>query len=289
MGRKTGWMITIVFWILVFGFPAMADVGPKPEINIAVLNFPEEEYYLDLLIVGEASEHLYQNLNRSLDEIDPVLIELLKQNRETGWHLGITDGTNIPMSGKLTGEENDEKMFHRFGYVGVPNSFKVIVVTKDGTVKISSQYDRKSFVSNMVYDFHENTLRTRSPIALAYLLQFVTTCIPTLLIEGILLIGFGFSGKKNWIVFLGANITTQVFLTAILGTTLIRSGLLAAILLQIPVELGILVMETIAYTFLLEGRSRGRRIGYGITANLCTWVLGFFMVTFQYMILEHIT
>lgn len=78
-------------------------------------------------------------------------------------------------------------------------------------------------------------------------------------------------------------------MTAILGTTLIRSGLLAAIPLQIPVELGILVMETIAYTFLLEGRSRGRRIGYGITANLCTWVLGFFMVTFQYMILEYIT
>lgn len=110
MGRKTGWMITIVFWILVFGFPAMADVGPKPEINIAVVNFPEEEYYLDLLIVGEASEHLYQNLNRSLDEIDPVLIELLKQNRETGWHLGITDGTNIPMSGKLTGEKRWENV-----------------------------------------------------------------------------------------------------------------------------------------------------------------------------------
>lgn len=289
MKVKTEWIVTIAFWTLVFCFPAMADMGPKPELNIAVENFPAEEYYLDLLIEGDAGDHLYGNIKNTSDEIDPVLIELLKQNRETGWHLGITDGTNIPMSGKLTGEEKDGKMYHRFGYVGVPNSFKVIVVTKDGTVKISGQYDRKNFVSNMVYDFHENTLRTRSPIALAYLLQFMSTCIPTLLIEGILLLVFGFRGKKNWIVFLGANIATQVFLTVTLGTALIRSGLLAAMLVQIPIELIILVMETIVYNFLLEGRSRGRRVGYGITANLCTWVLGFFMITFQYLILGHIT
>lgn len=289
MRRKTGWIIMIVFWTLAFCFPATADMGPKPELNITVVNVPEEEYYLDLLIEGNASDHLYQNLNNSPDEIDTALIELLKQNREDGWHLGITDGTNIPMSGKLIGEKKGGKMFHHFGYVGVPNSFKVIVVTKDGTVKISSQYDRKSFVSNMVYDFHENTLRARSPIALAYLLQFVTTCIPTLLIEGILLLAFGFSGKKNWTIFLWTNLTTQVLLTVILGTALIRSGLLAAMLVQIPVELGILVVETIVYNFLLEGRSRGRRIGYGITANLCTWGLGFFMITFQYLILGHIT
>lgn len=81
------------------------------------------------------------------------------------------------------------------------NSFKVIVVTKEGTIKISDQYDRKSFVSNMIYDFNENTLRRQSPIALAYLLQFVTTCIPTLLIEGILLIEFSFFGKKNGIFY----------------------------------------------------------------------------------------
>lgn len=289
MRRKTGWIIMIAFWTLVFCFPVMADMGPKPELNITVINFPAEEYYLDLLIEGGATDHLYQNLNNSLDEIDPVLIELLKQNRENGWHLGITDGTNIPMSGNLIGEEKDGKIFHHFGYVGVPNSFKIIVVTKDGTVKISDQYDRKSFVSNMVYDFHENTLRTRSPITLAYLLQFMTTCIPTLLIEGILLLAFGFFGKKNWTIFLWANLMTQVFLTVTLGTALIRSGLLAAMLVQIPVELGILVVETIVYNFLLEGRSRGRRIGYGITANLCTWVLGFFMITFQYLLLGHIT
>lgn len=87
MRRKIGWVITIVFWTLVFCFPVMADMGPKPEINISVVNFPEEEYYLDLLIEGDASDYLYNNLRTASYEIDPVLIELLRKNREAWWQI----------------------------------------------------------------------------------------------------------------------------------------------------------------------------------------------------------
>ena len=57
MNRKF-WVLFI--FLLAFPFPALADMGPKPEIVIRLKNPPKEEYLLDLLIhkrrqIGRAS------------------------------------------------------------------------------------------------------------------------------------------------------------------------------------------------------------------------------------------
>lgn len=278
---KAKWLVIIVFASLLFCFPARADMGPKPEINITVKNPPDEEYYLDLLIEGDADGNYYPNIKNGSAVYNDELLDLLRKNRETGWHLGITDGTGTPMSGKLTGVQDDSKMVHHFGYIGVPDQFKIIVVTKNGNVQISEVYNRHSFTSNLVYDYRKNSVRDRAPIVLAYLFQFVTTCIPTLIVEGILLLAFGFSSKQNWKKFLYVNLITQILLTATMGQALIKGGLLMAMIVQFIIELLILIGESTAYAFLLEGHGRGRRIGYGITANLCTWAMGAFIIVFQ--------
>lgn len=285
---KIKWIVTLIFLSLVYCFPVRADMGPKPGINITVKNPPAETYYLDLMIEGDDQANLYQNL-RNQGPCDEKLLELLRTSRETGWHLGIVDGTNMPMSGKPQGRADENKMIHEFGYMGVPDRFRIIVVTESGEVKISNLFNRNSFISNLVFDFESGKVKSKFPIAVSYLFQFATTCIMTLMVEGILLLVFGFSKKNNWIIFLRVNLITQILLTVLLGSVLIRSGLLAAMLLQAPLELIILLGETIAYAFLLEGYTKGRRIGYGITANLCSWILGFIMITFQYFLITNIS
>lgn len=103
----------------------MADMGPKPGINITVKNPPAETYYLDLMIEGDYDGNLYQNL-RNQDPCDEKLLVMLRANREPGWHLGIVDGTNMPMSGQLLGSADGDIMIHKFGYVGVPDRKSVV-------------------------------------------------------------------------------------------------------------------------------------------------------------------
>jgi hypothetical protein len=54
-----GTFILIVLFLFAVPTTARADVGPKPELTIVVRNPPEGEYYLDLLIQGDAS---YDNI-----------------------------------------------------------------------------------------------------------------------------------------------------------------------------------------------------------------------------------
>lgn len=286
---KIKWIILTVLVSLIFCFPVRADMGPKPEINITIKNPPLEDYYLDLLIEGSVDDNYYNNLRNGQEIYEESLVDLLRKSRLDGWHLGIVDGTGIPMSGKLIGVQKNGKIIHHFGYVGVPDAFKVIVVTKSGEVKISEVFHRHSFITNLTYDFEYNIVKEQIPLAVSYLIQFATTCIPTLLVEGILLIAFGFSKKKNWLVFLTVNLITQILLTATMGSALIKSGLLMAMIVQFIMETLILAGETIAYTFLLEGHGKGRRIGYGLTANVCTWVMGFFIIVAQSLVMGNLT
>ena len=54
------------------------------------------------------------------------------------------------------------------------------------------------------------------------LLGMLVYQIPTLVIEGVILLLFGFSLKKNWKAFLLVNIITQIFLTVTVGISLIK-------------------------------------------------------------------
>lgn len=65
-------------------------------------------------------------------------------------------------------------------------------------------------------DYATNQAKAPS-IWLSYLIQFLTTCILTLIIEGIILILFGYKLKENYKVFLVVNIITQIALTMTLG------------------------------------------------------------------------
>ena len=49
-------LILGVLLLLVLGQVAYADVGPKPELDIEIVDLPDGEYYVALLILDAAGE-----------------------------------------------------------------------------------------------------------------------------------------------------------------------------------------------------------------------------------------
>ena len=74
---------------------------------------------------------------------------------------------------------------------------------------------------------------------------------------------------------LPASLAPQLAMSLSLGTTALREGVgFGYYLLFIPLELVILLAETVVYRRLFTGAGKGRATVYGIAANLCSAVLG---------------
>ena len=260
---------------LAWSSPVHADFGPKPSITIVVKNPPAETYYLDLLI---PEEKVNNSLADERDQYDPVKFGLLENYRDGEWVPALVHGTQIPLFGKLTGSRQGANIVHTFSYFGTPERFKIIIVTPDNQVVTSGELVRKTFQMTLTYDYQTGTVSQQS-IVVVYLVQFLSTLIPTLIIEGLLLLVFGFSLRLSWRPFLLINLVTQVLLTAALGTAAITQGLFAAYLLAVPVEAVIIIAEAIAYTRLLKQHGKGRRIAYAIVANSISLVAGLVAMT----------
>lgn len=261
---------------------ALADMGPKPQITVVVQNLPGEEYYLDLLVYGDPETDLYDNLRDSREEYDPGMLAVLESYQEDGWYPALTRGTRIPMFGSLLGKSDGDERIHTFSYLGVPEDFKVITVSSSGEVSVSREIHRNTFQAVVYYNWETGAVTQRS-LAVSYLLQFLMTFLPTALIEGILLLLFRFSLRDNLRLFLLVNLITQAVLTAVLGSAMFRSGVLLAYFFYVPLELAILLGETVAYTRLLKGHSFRRRAAYAITANLVSAVSGWFLLWYEFL------
>lgn len=261
---------------------AYADIGPKPEVTITVVNAPEGVLYLDLLAQGEPTDQPYSNSN---GECDPALLDNLRSLEGDGWVLAYTTGTKgPPVFGDVRPREDGT---WRFSYVGLPESFRVAAATADEAKAAEVSYTR-DFVDNIVYDWQANTVREATPPPLRFLVRLAATLIPTLLIEGALFWLFGFRERRGWLVFLAVNTATQVGLHLAVGSILPQAGwhfLNYTLTILIP-ELIIWAAEAAAYAFLLREHSRGRRVGYAFAANFASFVLGYFPLHLLYDLLR---
>lgn len=262
--------LIILFLVMsVFPITVYADMGPKPKITIRVANPPEGEYYLDLLVKDEGT---YDNLKEDRAGYDQTKLALLEAYYSGGWHPGLTKGTGAPLFGKLTGIAESEKMIHSFSYMGVPGDFKLILVTPDNQIVVSEEIHKNAFDFTLDYDYLTGDIRIEK-LPDSYLKQYLSTCIPTLFLEGIVLLLFGFSLKKNWKPFVGINVITQIFLTAA-ASVFITEGQVTGYLVIIPVEILIVLVEMLAFSILLTQHSKLRRIVFAITANLFSFLIG---------------
>ena len=271
---------------------ALADSGPKPQLTVRVKNAPQEPYYLDLLAEGDwdaedmdSNDGIEQNYYGKEDTLDPDLLALLRENVPEGWHACVAQGTTgAPIQGELYSESTDASgnALHVFGYHGVPSTYRIILVTQSGKVWLSEALERKVLQSSVTVhwaDDAESTTVTVPSTIIGYLLQFLATFVPTLLIEGILLLLFQYSWRQNWKAFLFVNLVTQGLLAVASSSFTAHSGVSGWYLFCffLPAELVVMLVEVFLYAGrgLLTGHSRGRAALYAVTANFASAFLGY--------------
>ena len=254
---------------------AGADTGSKDNLIIYVKNPPSEPYYLDLLTKNSGAYNGYYERNR--ETLDQEMIESLYSYKNEGWTPALAGGTELPMSGELTGKQTGNQMIHRFGYYGLPDTYRIIIVTESGKVSASDICTRVALQSSVTYDYASGKV-TVPPVFLTYLFQFAVTFILTIVFEGIVLLIFRINLKENWKVFLIVNFITQIILTLTVGAALVNGGSNSAYSLQPLIEILILAGEAIAYRFFLTGTGNKRKVAYAVVANLTSWIIGIIWV-----------
>lgn len=274
--RRSVFILFLVLLTALAPLTAYADMGPKASLTVCVEHPPEEPYYLDLLTQEPGED---SNLSpEERDTLNEEMVSALFSKEDEGWSPALAGGTSVPMWGELTGRlQSDGSMLHVFSYVGVPKTYRIILVTESGNVSVSEAATRNTLQGTVTYDYESGSLKTPS-IVPAYALQFGITFGATLLLEGILLLLYGFSLKENWKLFVLVNLVTQIGLTATVGAVLINQGPLMAYITQGPAELVIIAAESAIYAKWLKGHDRKRRIGYGIIANIASYAAGFFLM-----------
>lgn len=99
----------------------------------------------------------------------------------------------------------------------------------------------------------------------------------TLFLEGIIFWIFGFRGKRNWMIFFVLNSSTQLALNLMIHGPDLGSY---ALMFYLLAEAAILLVELIAFLFLLQKTSKWRTIAFAATANLFSLALGGYLLLY---------
>ena len=144
--------ILLLLTAMLLTVSALANSGPKAQLTVKVVNAPSEPYYLDLLEKGDYQGHTYgsgdgddtySGIDWSYSEeeiaaLDDELLDALRAAVPEGWHACTAQGTNgAPMWGDLIGSDAGGVRLHSFRYHGVPDTYRIILVTKSGESWVS--------------------------------------------------------------------------------------------------------------------------------------------------------
>ena len=276
--------ILLLLTAMLLTVSALADSGPKAQLTVKVVNAPSELYYLDLLAEGEYEHEGDSDFSSLSDEeraaLDADMLAALRAAVPDGWHACLAQGVNgPPIWGDLVGEDaGNGTQLHTFGYVGVPDTYRILIVTKSGESWVSDTLHRATLQSSVTVDWAAKTADAPSA-AMAYALQFLCTLLPTLLIEGLLLFAFGYRSKRSWRVFLLVNLVTQGAFAVYLAVIVLNHGVSGwSLLFYIPIEIIITAVELLCYRRLLTEKGKGRATGYAIVANVHSATVGLLLI-----------
>ena len=275
--------ILLLLTAMLLTVSALADSGPKAQLTVKVENAPNELYDLDLLAEGEYEHEGDSDFSSLSDEeraaLDADMLAALRAAVPDGWHACTAQGTNgAPMWGDLIGSDAGGVRLHSFRYHGVPATYRILIVTKIGESWVSDTLHRATLQSSVRVDWAAKTAAAPSA-GTAYTLQFLCTLLPTLLIEGALLLLYGYRSRRSWLVFLLVNLVTQGAFAAYLAATVLNHGVSGwSLLFYLPIELIITVVESLLYRRLLTERSWERAVGYAIVANVCSATVGLLLI-----------
>ena len=191
-----------------------------------------------------------------------------------GWHYAMLDGTQPPLFYK-----HPDKDTFVFSYFGTPDTFRIAVYDdSQQKVNFSEVMKRTQLQQTFTYQFRDHSVKTDALLR-NNLRQFLSSLLPTLLIEGALLVPFGFWEKRNRRVFLGVNIGTQILLTVVTACCMAGGMILYRYLVFVPLELVIWLIEALIYRRTLQSRrEKAHPVWYALCANALSAAATFFSV-----------
>lgn len=296
-------MILFLLAAALLTVPVFADFGPKPQLTVRVENAPEELYYLDLLAEGDASRYSdetvgglrpsYVYTEEELAALDRALLEDFTAAIPEGWYGCVTQGRMV------WGNIDSKDGYFQFNYLGVPDVCRILIVTKSGETFLSEPFDRQVLQSSATVDWELKTVTT-PPLWRGYATQFLATFLPTLAIEGVLLLLFRLWSRRNALVFLGVNLVTQGGLTLWTSMRTVRYGWLWAWMIRdalryfdpetllyrlrvfpifwlLPAEVLIFLAEMGLYMKFFRDCSKKRAALCALTGNLASFLLGLYL------------
>ncbi|MBO6166369.1 MAG: hypothetical protein J6O17_08400 [Eubacterium sp.] len=268
--NKTILLLLLTMMVIsIFPTQVHADMGPKPSIKLTVVNAPED-YYIALL-----ADEFERDMPESELQIDSVtedsVREYLKNFYYNGWYF-----FESPV-GRNVYKKNVEGVY-LFDYM-VPNPFRVIIISTDGTITISKEIHIEEYNSEVTYDFSADTLTEKNKgKGYGKRIFWIIVCyILTLIFEYIILKIFRYpKNKRNLICFFVTNTITQIALNTFVAV--FWNAGLAMFIVSIWIEIFIIAIEAIVYAFNLvdmyDDRHPARGIAYSIAANLFSIFMG---------------
>lgn len=254
--------------VLLAGTALANSAPPDYRVEVKVVNGPNEPYYLDLLERWDGER--MANPPKGLDQ---DLLSAMEAAQPPGWRACTLSRIGDYYRGDMAGKNG----VHVFHGMDTPKEFRILIVTESGESWVSEPMRREVFQSAVTVDWERGTAKM-SPKWIAFCTQLLATLIPTLLIEGLLLLAFGLASKRNFLVFLLTNLVTQGALSAFLASNLIQRDFFYvmsfSLLLIIPAELLIAAVEANIYKYKFHGCTGRRAFWYGLTANAASYALG---------------
>ena len=244
-----------------------ADTGPKPSIDLEVINAPKD-YYVALLgkrdwDTGHVNSHL---------KLDSVSLEKVEEYLENFWYKE-WHYFESPLGDNLY-RRNETDVYH-FWYM-VPKPFRVLLIDMDGNVYVSDELYQWEYNAECTYDFHTGTLSEHRIGAIGKrTLVILGSYLVTLTIELLVLSGFYPLNKKNLFWFWLANTITNIPLNIFL----LHSNLgLEIMFVWILLEILVFFVEGFLYKFNLIDRKgnnfTSKAFGYSALANFLSAFVG---------------
>ena len=265
-------------------FPAVrADTGAKPETEITVVNAPGEDYYIALLATDGIRSSDHSPDTTAGDKENEIIKTIEEYEDPDGYYL-------FKNFNKFYMHSNKDNRYLFFGQGGVlPKTYKIMIVTLAGEIKVSPAISQKAFWAKMSYDYSSNTITEDYN-------GVYTRCIPwvfvfffiTLFNEGLILLAFNLFRKKNLLPFFIINVITQLILNAINIVWYLSGANGKYFLAWIAAEVVITVIEALWYSKKLIRKdgsvSVKRNFLYAIAANHVSALadLPLFLIMFIY-------
>lgn len=258
---------------LVLAAPVSADMGPKPSVVVHFQGVePDQRYYVTLLSEEESTGPWNCSYLEEPSTDADIWNKFVSYKDPDGFHF-------LEFFADCTGS----KQFI-WGYYP-PQRFKVLLYFPDSDQFAVSQTVCEQYAFDSYFDA---TLQSGGTLTVeaTYMpiwqgMAFLARLILTIAIEMLLAAVFGIFGRRLLVV-LGVNIVTQV----LLNLCLLRGGyeplFVFYVLRYFLLELGVLAVEAVAYCAILpklpgKALSRPRLVGYAVTANLASFVLGYWI------------